>query len=320
MEPFAAASLGQVHRAVTKAGEPAAVKIQYPAIRSAIENDFKLLRSSAFLGRLTGHVPGSVISELEQGILQETDYLKEAKNIEFFREGLKPLPYVRVPTVFRSLTTDRVLTMSHVEGETLMDFLARKPSQELRNQVGVRLMTLFCYQMHALHAVHADPHPGNYLIDTRGTIGLVDFGCVKKFSPEGIELYQGFADRVWLEGEDQYRRLERLLWGPHVLKKPRVARRLLQDIIDFYKVCWPAPTGVGTVVDYSDGNTLKELSQLGNESFRNKLHNPEFVFSTRAQVGLYNLLHMLRAKMDVAAVWADVKSTASAREAREARV
>jgi predicted unusual protein kinase regulating ubiquinone biosynthesis (AarF/ABC1/UbiB family) len=300
---------------VTKGGETVAVKIQYPAIRSAIVNDFKLLRSSAFLGRLTGHLPGSVLSELEQGILQETDYLNEAQNMEFFHEGLKPLPYVRVPTAFRPFTTDRVLTMSHIEGEPLMDFLARKPSQELRNQVGVRLMTLFCYQMHALHALHADPHPGNYLIDARGTIGLVDFGCVKKFSPEYIEIYRSFTERVWLQGEDQYRRLERLMWGPQVLKKPRVARRLLQDTIDFYKVLWPAPTAARTVVDYGDGTTLKQLSQLGNECFRNKFQNPEFVFSTRAQVGLYNVLHLLRAKLDVAAVWADVKSTANASEA-----
>jgi predicted unusual protein kinase regulating ubiquinone biosynthesis (AarF/ABC1/UbiB family) len=320
MEPFAAASLGQVHRAVTKAGEQVAVKIQYPAIRSAIENDFTLLRSAAFLGRLTGHIPESIISEMEQGILQETDYLNEAKNTEFFRERLKPLPYVRVPAVFRQFSTDRVLTMSHLDGEPLMDFLARKPSQELRNQIGVRLMTLFCYQMHALRALHADPHPGNYLIDARGTIGLVDFGCVKKFSPEYIEVYQSFVECVWLKGEDQYRRTERLMWGPQVLKKPRVARKLLKDMIDFYKVLWPAPTAARTVVDFSDGNTLKRISQLGNECFRNKFQNPEFLFSSRAQVGLYNVLHLLRAKMDISAVWADVKSTPSASEARGATV
>jgi predicted unusual protein kinase regulating ubiquinone biosynthesis (AarF/ABC1/UbiB family) len=256
---------------------------------------------------------------LEQGILQETDYVNESQNLDFFRKGLKPLPYVRVPTVFRPFTTDRVLTMSHVDGEPLMDFLARKPSQELRNQIGVRLMTLLCYQMDALHALHADPHPGNYLIDARGTIGLVDFGCVKKFSPETIELYRSFTERAWLQGEDQYRRLERLMWGRQVLKKPRVARRLLQDTIDFYKVLWPAPTAARSMVDYSDGSTLKQISQLGNECFRNKLHNPEFVFSTRAQIGLYNLLHLLRAKMDVAAVWADVESIVRAPGARAAK-
>ena len=73
-EPFAAASLGQVHRAVTKHGQEVAVKIQYPAIRKAIEDDFKLLRSGTFPGRVTGHATESMIAEIEQGMLQETDY------------------------------------------------------------------------------------------------------------------------------------------------------------------------------------------------------------------------------------------------------
>ena len=86
-EPFAAASLGQVHRAVTRDGEKAAVKIQYPAIRSAIENDIKLLRSSTFLPQLTGHVPAALLDEIQRGILEETDYLREADNLEFFGRG-----------------------------------------------------------------------------------------------------------------------------------------------------------------------------------------------------------------------------------------
>jgi hypothetical protein len=315
-EPFAAASLGQVHRAVTKAGEQVAVKIQYPAIRSAIENDFKLLRSAAFLGRLTGHIPKSMISEIEQGIMQETDYLAEANNIDFFREGLKPLSFVEVPVVFREFSTDRVLTMSHLDGEPLMDFIGRKPSQEMRNRTGVRLMPLFCYQVHAVHALHADPHPGNYLIDASGRVGLMDFGCVKRFSPNYVEIYKCFSERTWSKGEDQFRRLELLMWGPQVLKKPRASRKLLNAMIDFYEVLWPAPTAGRIVVDFGDGNTLKKISLIGQECFRNKLQNPEFVFSTRAQIGLYNILHLLRAKMDIAAIATDVKCNLSTAETR----
>jgi predicted unusual protein kinase regulating ubiquinone biosynthesis (AarF/ABC1/UbiB family) len=87
-EPFAAASLGQVHWAVTKSGEKVAVKIQYPAMREAIESDFLALRTAGFAARLTGHLKESVIREVERGILEETDYVKEAKNIEHFRKAL----------------------------------------------------------------------------------------------------------------------------------------------------------------------------------------------------------------------------------------
>ena len=310
-EPFAAASLGQVHRAVTKAGEQVAVKIQYPAIRSAIENDFKMLRSTAFLGRLTGHIPGSVITELEQGILQETDYLAEADNIDFFRERLKPLPYVKVPGVFRQFSTDRVLTMSHLDGEPLMEFLAGKPTCEVRNLVGARLMALFIYQFHTVNAIHADPHPGNYLIDANGAIGLVDFGCVKKYSPRIIEFNQCLRDQVWTKGEEQARRILSLACGPEIFKRPRVARRALKDTIELCLMLWPSPSGARKVVDFSDGSVLKKCAEIGNRNFRDKLMYPEFVFSSRAQLGLYNVLHLLGAKMDITAIGAELNGLAT---------
>jgi predicted unusual protein kinase regulating ubiquinone biosynthesis (AarF/ABC1/UbiB family) len=89
-EPFAAASLGQVHRAVTKHGEKVVVKIQYPAMREAIENDFQALRAAGLVARFTGHMQEALISELQRGILEETDYRKEAANIQFFHKHLAP--------------------------------------------------------------------------------------------------------------------------------------------------------------------------------------------------------------------------------------
>ena len=91
-EPFAAASLGQVHRAVTFDGEKVAVKIQYPAIRSAIENDLKLLRSATLPTRVTGHVPSTLLDEIARGLLEETDYVHEAANIDYFRKDWPGCP------------------------------------------------------------------------------------------------------------------------------------------------------------------------------------------------------------------------------------
>src|SRR5712692_10428846 len=98
-EPFAAASLGQVHHAVTRDGERVAVKIQYPGIRQAIENDFKLVRAVSKPAQASGHIPKAAIDEVEQQILAETDYRREAENIEFFAKQLAPLSFVRVPRV-----------------------------------------------------------------------------------------------------------------------------------------------------------------------------------------------------------------------------
>ena len=96
-EPFAAASLGQVHWAVTRRGQEVAVKIQYPAMREAIESDFRALRAAGLMARLTGHLPEAVIREAHRGIMEETDYLHEAASIDYFRKALAPLPFVRVP-------------------------------------------------------------------------------------------------------------------------------------------------------------------------------------------------------------------------------
>jgi predicted unusual protein kinase regulating ubiquinone biosynthesis (AarF/ABC1/UbiB family) len=302
-ESFAAASLGQVHRAVTKNGEDVAVKIQYPAIRKAIEDDFKLVRSAAFPARVTGHASESMIAEVEQGMLQETDYVNEGQNIDAFREALKPLDYMRVPRVYWHLSTDRILTMSFVEGEPLADFLRNsKASQVMRNQIGTRLVELFHVQIHRIHMLHADPHPGNYLINRDGTIGLVDFGCVKKFSPNFVQIMRAFEGRVWLRGEEESQRMARLIWGAAKLRNARLARELLKGAIAFYEMLFPGLRGEGAVVDFGDAKILKTMFRVLDQNVRNKMVNPEFAFYARAEMGLYNLLHLLRAKVDTAAI------------------
>ncbi|MCW5559505.1 MAG: AarF/ABC1/UbiB kinase family protein, partial [Verrucomicrobiae bacterium] len=162
-EAASAASLGQVHRAVTKDGDEVAVKIQYPAIREAIESDFKLLRTALLPARATGHIEAKAIREAERGILEEADYLKESKNVAFFEKQLAPLPFVRVPRVWKEYSARQVLTMSWLDGAHLKEFLAAKPSQEMRDRIGERLMRLFFFQLFRVRALHADPHPGNYL-------------------------------------------------------------------------------------------------------------------------------------------------------------
>src|SRR5262249_18317497 len=121
-EPFAAASLGQVHHAVTKKGEPVVVKIQYPGIRDAIAGDFRWVRTLNIGTQLSRLIPKDVIDELEVQIMAETDYTREAKNIAFFRERLSDTDWMTVPRVWPELSTDRVLTMSLVEGKYLEDY------------------------------------------------------------------------------------------------------------------------------------------------------------------------------------------------------
>ena len=301
-EAFAAASLGQVHRATTKAGESVVVKIQYPAIKTAIENDIKLFRSALLPGRISGHFPDSIVAEIEAGFLRETDYEQEARNIEFFREHLARLEYMRLPRAYPEWSGDRVLTMSHVEGKRMDDFLREKPSQRLRNEIGERLFEMYHFELRCLNVIHADPHPGNYLFSEDGTVGLVDFGCVKYFSDEYAEIVRSFTERTWERGEGEYARMLRLTFGKKTSPENPKAREMLDAAIQFLDMIFPSFRAGGKPVDFGDAKVIAKLTSMFRKSIENKITNPEFVFASRTELGLYNLLHRLEAQVDTGRV------------------
>jgi predicted unusual protein kinase regulating ubiquinone biosynthesis (AarF/ABC1/UbiB family) len=313
-EPFAAASLGQVHRAVTRRGDKVAVKIQYPAIRTAIENDFRLLRSATLPGRLTGHAPVAILDEVQRGFLEEIDYINEGKNLDFFREKLRGFAFLTIPRVHWDLTTDRVLTMSFVEGVTVGDFLQGKPSQAARDLIGSRLFELFHFQVQCIHALHADPHAGNYLFEPDGRIGLVDFGCVKHFSGDIAELMRCCVERFWLQGKEQSQRVIQLIWGPKVSFTK--ARRMLSGFEEFLDIVFPPAGDAGALVDFGKPALLSAVDRTVRRAVRHKLTNAEFAFISRAELGLYNLLHQLRARVNTREVWRRVLERAAAKATR----
>jgi predicted unusual protein kinase regulating ubiquinone biosynthesis (AarF/ABC1/UbiB family) len=301
-EPFAAASLGQVHRAITKSGEKVAVKIQYPAIRASIENDFKLVRSATFPGRLTGHTPTAVFDEIERGFLEETDYLHEGKNLDFFGARFNEFTYLTIPRVYWELTTDRVLTMSFVEGLTMEGFLKTKPSQAIRDSIGSHLVELYYFQLHKLKTVHADHHPGNYLFQPEGCIGLVDFGCVKRITFDATDLINYVVDRAWRDSEKARQRVLRLVFGQNVPYQR--ARKMLPMLEEMAEILHPE--GEQSVVDFGNASMLKALGRAMGATLRDKLANPEFAFISRADLGLYSLLHQLRAHVNCKEIWRQV--------------
>ena len=310
-EPFAAASLGQVHRAVTFDGEKAAVKIQYPAIRAAIESDLKLLRSAALPGRVTGHVPSSLLDEVTRGLLEETDYLREAGNLDYFRAGLAGLDFVTVPRVYPELSSERVLTMSFVEGESLSDWLKHKPSQALRDHMGHRLCVAYETQLQRLKVIHADQHPGNFLFQPEGRFGLVDFGCVKHLNFDILELRHFYDDRGWRESEAAERRFLSIVYGKNVpYARAKRILPLLEDYLDVFR-----PQGADYVIDFR--NQRKANSKAGEirarirkQTLQDKLINPDFIYLARADMGIWHLLGEIGATVNVSEISRRVSATA----------
>jgi predicted unusual protein kinase regulating ubiquinone biosynthesis (AarF/ABC1/UbiB family) len=186
-EPMAAASIGQVHRATLHDGRPVAVKIQYPGVAQAIRDDlsntellttvFRFAAGAA--GALGAAMPdlGHVANEISERISEEIDYRREAANITSFSDLYRGHPFIRVPEVVPEASGDRVLTMTFMDG---LDWAAAQDAgQDLKNTWAEVISRFVTGSYRHANLFHADPHPGNYRFGLDGTVGFVDFGCVK---------------------------------------------------------------------------------------------------------------------------------------------
>jgi aarF domain-containing kinase len=295
-EAFAAASLGQVHRARLAGGEEVAVKIQYPGIERALASDFAILRGllrTAPLGDLRPELERT-LDEVERHLARETDYVAEAEALEEFGRWLADDAGFRVPRVFRELSTRRVLTMERLDGRHVSDLLAEGPSQAERDRLGALLLDLFCRQTLAFGLLHADPHPGNFLFLPDGRIGLLDFGCVKRFAPDFMAVLRRLL-RTPIEDEralvECYQEIG--LFDP-AAERAGEKRRLLLTMqrLDAAKYHQDLP------FDFGDAGYLRSFASLLQDLLGAGLAHSGFVLYVRTKLGLYNLCHQLGARVD----------------------
>ena len=193
-EAFAAASIGQVHRAVLFDGRKVAVKIQYPGIAEALESD---LGNAGLLVRMAKLIaPGidakSVVHELRERVLEELDYELEAQNQRTFARGFREHPFIFVPDVVTRLSRRRVLVTEFVEGVGFEE--VREMDQEARDRFGEIVFRGTFGAVYHLQHFNADPHPGNYLLMPDGRVAFLDFGMTKKLDVEQIKLEQRAVD------------------------------------------------------------------------------------------------------------------------------
>src|SRR5256714_1352619 len=184
--PIAAASIGQVHRAITRDGRAVAVKIQYPGIARSITSD---LRNVGLLRRIVGAAfPGldtrSLVDELGERLQEEVDYAREAESQEMFARYYDGHPYIHVPHVLSELSTSRVLTSELVSGSTFDELL--EWDQQEKDLAAETIHRFVFRSLYRLHAFNGDPHPGNYLFHRGGRVTFLDFGLTKLFTQQDL--------------------------------------------------------------------------------------------------------------------------------------
>lgn len=191
--PFAAASIGQVHRARTHDGQDVVVKVQYPGVEDCVESDLKHLRMAlkvAGVLKIDKDMLDAIFDEIRRSLEEELNYVREAEQARLFAAFHAYDPLIVVPRVFEDYTARRVLTLAYEPGDHISQVQAPHYSQDTINALGHRLFRAIGAQIYGLNAVHCDPHPGNFAFRPDGSLIIYDYGCIKTIKPEIVEAFR----------------------------------------------------------------------------------------------------------------------------------
>jgi predicted unusual protein kinase regulating ubiquinone biosynthesis (AarF/ABC1/UbiB family) len=295
-----AASIGQVHEAELN-GKKLAVKIQYPGVGDSISSDLKLVKPFAF--RLLGMSEAELniyIREVEERLLEETDYELEIRRSIEISQACKMLENVVFPTYYPELSGHRIITMDWIEGLHLKEFLATNPSQELRNRIGQAMWDFYNFQQHELRKVHADPHPGNFLITPNEQLAVIDFGCIKQLPDSFYYPFFSLVSSEVLQDKEKaiaaFRELEMILPGDTPAQVDFYHRYYVEMIALFGR-----PYSSGSF-DFSQQEFFDALYAFGEQlakmpEFKQARGVKHFIYVNRTNFGLYNILHELGAQV-----------------------
>ena len=300
-----AASIGQVHKAELN-GKPLAVKIQYPGVSESIGADLKMVKPIAVaMFGLNEKDVDRYMGEVHARLLEETNYVLELERSVEISKACAHIPNVFFPKYYPELSCDKILTMDWLEGLHMKEFLATNPSQEIRNQIGQALWDFYDFQIHNLRQVHADPHPGNFLMRDDGTLGIIDFGCIKVIPELFYDNYFALINFDTLEDEAKmneiFKTLEFIVASDSA-EESSFFSKLFKEMIYLLG----RPFGEETF-DFADDSyfeqvylyaeKLQKLDELRNSKVaRGSQHG---LYINRTYFGLYSLLNELRAEVSI---------------------
>ncbi len=301
-ESVNAASIGQVHKA-TKNNKLLAVKIQYPGIAESISSDLAMVKPIAIkMFNMKGEGSDEYFKEVENKLKEETNYKLELQQSQEIANKCNTIPNLKFPKYYPEYSSQRILTMDWMDGLHLSEFIHKKNTQKDLNQIGQALWDFYMYQMHVLKKVHADPHPGNFLISKDNKLVVIDFGCMKEVPEDFYVPYFQLAEKQNINNPVFF---ESKLYELEILKKEdteqekQFFKELFYEMLSLFTQPFHQKE-----FDFSDEDFFSRIADLGYKYAKStelkKMNgnrgSKHFLYINRTFFGLYNLMHDLKAQ------------------------
>jgi len=300
-----AASIGQVHIAM-KNGKKLAVKIQYPGVANSISSDLALVKPIAIrMFNLQGKDSDKYFKEVEDKLIEETNYILELEQSQEVVAACKKIEHLIFPEYYPEFSSEKIITMDWMTGIHLSEFTAKNENQETGNQLGQALWDFYMYQIHILRKVHADPHPGNFLVSNDNQLVALDFGCMKKIPSDFYIPYFELVDPKILDNpkffKDKLFELE-ILRTDDSKEEIVYFTQMFYDLLSLFTQPFQ-----GETFDFSDPEFFGNIAQLGErfskdtnlKKMNGNRGSKHFIYMNRTFFGLYNLLFDLKANIVV---------------------
>jgi len=300
-----AASIGQVHLA-KKDNIKLAVKIQYPGVANSISSDLALVKPIAIrMFNLQGKDSDKYFKEVEDKLIEETNYILELKQSQEVAKSCANIENLVFPKYYPKLSSDKIITMDWMSGIHLSEFTKQNQNQETGDQIGQALWDFYMYQIHVLKKVHADPHPGNFLVNEQKQLVALDFGCMKQIP---MEFYTPYFELINKEVIDNKIIFQEKLFDLEILKlddseqEKKYFTHMFYDLLSLFTKPFQTAT-----FDFSDAAFFESIAQLGErfskdtniKKMNGNRGSKHFIYMNRTFFGLYNLMFDLKAKIVV---------------------
>lgn len=300
-----AASIGQVHKA-KKNGKKLAIKIQYPGVANSISSDLSMVKPIAVrMFNLQGKDSDKYFKEVEDKLTEETNYLLELSQSQEVVNACKAIKNIIFPAYYPEFSSEKIITMDWMTGIHLSEFTTKNTNSIVANQVGQALWDFYMFQIHILKKVHADPHPGNFLVNAENQLIALDFGCMKTIPNDFYIPYFELIDKKIINDAVLFN--EKLV-ELEILQKTDSTQEIAYFTDLFYDLLslFTKPFQDDTF-DFSDQSFFDDIAKLG-ERFKNDTNlrkmngnrgSKHFIYINRTFFGLYNLMFDLKAKIIV---------------------